>query len=125
MEFKSHISFIYYKNLEKAVEFYEDVFGWEKTVDQGFAKIYKITDGAFLGLVDEVRGYCNWQKEKTVMVTLVTNKPEEVDNWYKIFQEKKVKCLSQPHDVEELNIRCFIAEDPEGYVIEIQNFLGK
>ena len=124
MQFASHITFIYYKDLKKAVEFYEDVFGWEITTDQGWAKIYKITDGAFLGLVDEKRGYFDWQKDKTVMLTLVTTTPEEVDKWYNVFQEKKVNCLSEPHDVEEINIRCFIAEDPEGYVIEIQHFLN-
>ena len=123
MNFESQISFIYYKDLQKAVEFYEELFGWEKTVDQEWAKIYKITDGAHIGLVDEKRGFLNWQKDKTVMITLVTSKAEEVDEWYTKLQTRNIKCLSKPHNVEELNIRCFLFEDIEGYVIEIQHFL--
>lgn len=123
MNFESQISFTYYKDLQKAVEFYEKLFGWEKTVDQDWAKIYKITNGAHLGLVDEKRGYFNWQKDKTVMITLVTSKAEEVDDWYTKLQSMNIKCLSKPHDVDELNIRCFLFEDTEGYVIEIQHFL--
>ncbi len=123
MSFESQISFIYYKDLKKAVEFYEELFGWEKTVDQDWAKIYKIAEGAHLGLVDEKRGHLNWQKDKTVMITLVTHKVEDVDEWFMKLQTKNVKCLSKPHNVEELNIRCFLFEDTEGYVIEIQHFL--
>ena len=123
MNFESQISFIYYKDLQKAVEFYEELFGWEKTVDQDWAKIYKITNGAHIGLVDEKRGFLNWQKDKTVMITLVTSKAEEVDEWYTKLQTRNIKCLSKPHNVEELNIRCFLFEDIEGYVIEIQHFL--
>lgn len=123
MSFESQISFIYYKDLQKAVEFYEELFGWEKTIDQSWAKVYKITSGAHLGLVDEKRGYFNWQKDKTVMIALNTSKAEEVDEWYSKLQARNVKCLSKPHDVEELKIRCFLFEDTEGYVIEIQHFL--
>jgi len=34
-----------------------------------------------------------------------------------------VKTLNEPHNVEELGLRAFLLEDPEGYVIEIQKFL--
>lgn len=122
MTFNSQISFLYYKNLEKAVEFYEKIFDFKLTFDQGWAKIYQVTDGAFIGLVDEKRGHFNWQREKTVMITLVTKKADEVDNWYKELQKHNVKFLSEPRDIDEISIRCFIFEDPEGYVIEIQYF---
>ncbi|NHJ39781.1 MAG: VOC family protein [Asgard group archaeon] len=125
LKFQSQISFLYYKDLIKASKFYEHIFEFNLIIDQGWAKIYQTTNGAFLGLVDEKRGFFNWQKEKTIMITFVTSSKEEVDEWYIRLQEFNVKFLSEPHDVEEINIRCFIFEDPEGYVIEIQHFLDK
>ncbi|NHK32927.1 MAG: VOC family protein [Asgard group archaeon] len=123
MNFQSQISFIYYKDLKKACKFYESIFNFNLVIDQEWAKIYQVTEGALLGLVDEKRGYFNWQNDKTIMITLVTSSKEEVDVWYNKLQKYNVKFLSEPHDVEEINIRCFIFEDPEGYVIEIQHFL--
>lgn len=99
------------------------VFFFDLAIDQGWAKIYQITEGALLGLVDEKKGYFNWQKDKTVMITFITSSKEEVDEWYKKLKNLKVNFLSEPHDVEEINIRCFIFEDLEGYVIKIQHFL--
>ncbi|NHJ04857.1 MAG: VOC family protein [Candidatus Heimdallarchaeota archaeon] len=122
MVFNSQITFLYYKNLEKAVEFYEKIFDFKLKIDQVWAKIYQVTGGAFIGLVDEKKGHFNWQKEKTVMITLVTKKANEVDNWYKELHKHNVKFLSEPRDIDEIGIRCFIFEDPEGYVIEIQYF---
>ncbi len=121
--FESQISFLYYKDLMNAVDFYEKNFNFRLINDQGWAKIYQTSESAFLGLVDEKRGYFNWQREKTVMITLVTKTPAEVDIWFDKLHKNGVKCLSSPHNVDEIKIRCFLAEDPEGYVIEIQNFL--
>lgn len=123
LSFNSQISFLYYRDLDKAVEFYEKIFDFPLTTDQGWAKIYKITEGAFIGLVDQTRGYFNWEQKKTIMITLVTKTKNEVDQWHSKLKKEKVKLLSEPHDVEELQIRCFLFEDPEGYVIEIQHFL--
>ncbi|MFW9924305.1 MAG: VOC family protein [Candidatus Thorarchaeota archaeon] len=123
MNFESQISFLYYKNLDKAIEFYEKIFSFPLVMDQGWAKIYQIAEGAHLGLVDEKKGFFNWQQEKTVMITLVTANTDDVDKWYQKLQSNNVKFLSQPHNVDEIGIRCFLFEDPEGYVIEIQHFL--
>jgi predicted enzyme related to lactoylglutathione lyase len=120
--FESQITFLYYRDLAQASKFYEDLFSFDLIVDQGWAKIYQITKNASLGLVDETKGYCNWHKEKTVMVTLVCKTADAVDEWFMKANEAGINCLSEPHDVEELGIRCFLLEDPEGYVIEIQYF---
>lgn len=123
MKFESQISFLYYKELKKAAQFYEDIFNFELIVDQGWAKIYRTADGACLGLVDEEKGYLNWQKDKTIMITLVTKNIEDIDKWYEDLTKRNVKCLTKPKNIEEIGIRCFLFEDPEGYVIEIQHFL--
>ena len=114
------ITFLYYKELEKASEFYENIMGFELTVDQGWAKIYRVLDGAYLGVVDERRGYHKASPAKPVMVTLVV---PDVDAWYRYLKEKGVETLNEPHDIEGLGLRAFLLEDPEGYVIEIQKFI--
>jgi len=113
------ITFLYYRDLERAAEFYEEVMGFELAVDQGWAKIYLVTDGAHIGVVDESKGYHKSSPTKPVMVTLVV---PDVDAWYRHIRNMGVVTLSEPHDVAELGLRMFLLEDPEGYVIEIQKF---
>lgn len=113
------ITFLYYRDLEKAAEFYEEVMGFELTIDQGWAKIYRVTDSAYVGVVDERRGYHRASPTKPVMVTLVVS---DVDAWYRYLKDKGVKTFNEPHDIEELGLRAFLLEDPEGYVIEAQKF---
>ena len=113
------ITFLYYNDLEKAASFYEDVMGFELTVNQGWAKIYRVTDGAHIGVVDEKRGYHRAGPAKPVMITLVV---PDVNAWYRYLREKGVETLNEPRDIEELGLRAFLLEDPEGYVIEIQKF---
>lgn len=118
-EVKGLITFLYYNDLERVAEFYGDVMGFEKTVDQGWAKVFKVTDAAHVGLVDGKRGYHRPSPKKPVMVTVVVS---DVDAWYRYLKDKGVKTLSEPKDNAEINIRAFLLEDPEGYVIEIQKF---
>jgi lactoylglutathione lyase len=113
------ITFLYYEDLEGAVRFYEDVMGFEKIVDQGWAKIYRVAGEAHVGLVDGSRGYHRPSPSKPVMITVVV---DNVDAWYRYLRVKGVETLTEPRDHEELGVRAFLLEDPEGYVIEIQKF---
>jgi lactoylglutathione lyase len=119
LEVEGLITFLYYNSLEEAEDFYENVMGFEKTVDQGWAKIFRVRGAAHVGLVDGKRGYHRPSSTKPVMVTVVVS---DVDAWYRYLNDKGVKILSEPKDNAEINIRAFLLEDPEGYVIEIQKF---
>ncbi len=50
------ITFLYYRDLAAATDFYEEVMGFVLAIDQGWSRIYRICEGAHLGLVDEARG---------------------------------------------------------------------
>ena len=93
--------------------------GFELSTDQKWAKIFKIAENAYVGCVDGNVGYHKPADDKPVMLTIVVDDP---DKWYQHFQNKGVKTLNEPHDDKELNLRIFLLEDPEGYVIEIQKF---
>jgi lactoylglutathione lyase len=119
-EIEGLITFLYYKDLPKVARFYEDVLGLELVKDQGFAKIYKVAGQAFLGIVDETRGYHKANPIKPVEITMVVS---DVDAWYDRIRSKGVETINEPHHIEAVNIRAFLLQDPEGYVIEIQKFL--
>jgi lactoylglutathione lyase len=113
------ITFLYYDDLEKAEEFYRDVMGFDLVVDQGWAKILNVAEKAHVGLVDGNVGYHRASPTKPVMITIVV---DDVDQWYEHMQKLGIETLNEPRDNEELSLRMFLLEDPEGYVIEIQKF---
>ena len=113
------ITFLYYEDLEKAEDFYRDVMGFQLVTDQGWAKIFNVAECAHVGLVDGNRGYHKASPTKPVMITVVVH---DVDQWYEHLQKLGVKTLTEPKDSQELGLRMFLLEDPEGYVIEIQKF---
>ena len=113
------ITFLYYNDLGKAVKFYKEVLGLEITVDQGFAKIFKLHNGGHIGLVDGKKGSLKPSKDKPVMVTLLV---PNVDEWFNHLIKKGVETRSPPKDDPDTKTRYFMFQDPEGYVIEIQRF---
>lgn len=113
------ITFFYYDDLERAEKFYSDIMGFELVIDQGWAKIFKVVENAHLGLVDGKRGYHKPNPTKPVMLTVTVS---DVDAWYHHLKKLGVKTINEPKDYQELNIRMFLLQDPEGYVIEIQKF---
>ncbi len=111
------ITFLYYRDLRAAMTFYKDIMGFELVIDQGWSKIYKIAEGAHVGLVDETRGMNKWAPTKPVQLCV---RVEDVDGWYDYARARKLKNLSELFENQALGIRAFVFEDPEGYQIEMQ-----
>ena len=111
------ITFQYYRDLPTAMAFYESVLGFELAIDQGWSKIYRIDGQAHVGLVDEARVMQNWAEDKTVQICL---RVPNVDAWYAWAQSQGVAGMTELRDSEELGIRAFAMNDPEGYQIEVQ-----
>ncbi|NIS72725.1 MAG: VOC family protein [Proteobacteria bacterium] len=120
--FRSQITLLYFRNIEKAYQFYENILGLKLKIDQGYGRIYEVSGNAFLGVIDEKRGFLQAGYGKSVMISLIT---DEVDQWYQTLEEKGVKLLSKPLTKEDIGIRSFLFEDPEGYILEIQKFLDQ
>ncbi|MCX7560657.1 VOC family protein [Sulfitobacter sp. F26204] len=111
------ITFQYYRDLPRAMAFYEDILGLTLAIDQGWSKIYRIDGQAHVGLVDESRGMQNWAEQKTVQLCL---RVPDVDAWYSWAKFREVNGLTEMFDSTELGIRAFAMNDPEGYQIEVQ-----
>jgi catechol 2,3-dioxygenase-like lactoylglutathione lyase family enzyme len=112
------ITFLYYRDLAKAEAFWRDTLGFPLVIDQGFAKIFRVADGAHIGLVDEANGMNKWQAMKCVQICL---RVTDVDRWYEWATERRLDGLSQLFENHEIGIRAFVFLDPEGYQIEIQS----
>ena len=111
------ITFIYFRDLPRAQRFYEDVLGFNLAIDQGWSKIYRIADTACLGLVDETRGSHRASDTKPVQICL---RVPDVDAWHDWVATQDVDGLTDPKTVDELGIRVFVLNDPEGHQIEVQ-----
>ncbi len=112
------ITFFYYRDLPAAMRFYEDVLGLSLAIDQGWCKIYRICPGAHVGLVDETKGMNKWTPDKPVQLCI---RVPDVDDWYAYAQDKGLNNLSKLFVNDEIGIRAFVFNDPEGYQIEMQS----
>lgn len=112
------ITFIYYKDMQKGADFYGGLLGFPLEIDQGkVSKIFRISEGGYLGIVDEAEGMQNWHEDKTVQVCI---RVPNVDEWYEFCRETGMKNLSQLFESSALKIKAFVFDDPEGYQVEIQ-----
>ena len=68
--------FLYYKDLAGAQNFYEQILGFKRVLDYGFATIHQISPTTYIGLVDEARGMHKATEPKTVTLSTIT---EEID----------------------------------------------
>lgn len=110
------VTFLYTRDLAATAEFYETILELPLVLDQGSCRIYETGAGSFLG-------FC--QREETpedplgVIVTLVT---AEVDAWHDYLSEKGIEFEKPPAFYPAYNIyHCFL-RDPNGYLLEIQQF---
>ncbi|MBN2408355.1 MAG: VOC family protein, partial [Candidatus Aminicenantes bacterium] len=116
----ANLVFFYYRDLENAKRFYEDILGLERVLDYGFAVIYRITRTSYLGLVDESRGMHRAPEPKSVTLSFVT---EEIDGWYEYLKSCEVSMHGPVSDATRHATRGFVAFDPEGYFLEFERFL--
>lgn len=112
------ITFIYYKDMQKGVDFYGEVLGFPLEIDQGeVSKIFKICENSYVGIVDEAHGMNKWHEDKTVQICI---RVEDVSSWYEYCKEINIPNLSKLFESQKLKIKAFVFNDPEGYQIEFQ-----
>ncbi|MFQ5689816.1 MAG: VOC family protein [Gemmatimonadota bacterium] len=115
------VTFLYYKDVDAAARFYEEVLGLEKTFDEGWVRIYAVAGRASVGLVDETRGQHRTAADKPVMLSIVT---DEIDAWYEHMVDSGAPVLSELRESANAPIRSFVVEDPGGYTVEFFQWLS-
>ena len=116
---QANMIFFYYKDLEKAKDFYGKILGFRPVLDYGFAKAYQISHTTFLCLVDETKGMHKTSEPKTVTLSFITR---DVDAWYKYLKSQGVKMHSPLKGPSNRPYRGFVAYDCEGYFLEFETF---
>jgi len=114
------ITWLYYRHLPPAMKFYEEVMGFKMTVDQGWSKIYKVSEDGYLGLVDGAHGHHKANNIKPVIFCLNVN---DAEAWYKKVTNAGGEIAETLQESQSLKVRGFMFKDPEGYVVEIQQSL--
>ena len=111
------VTFLYTRDLATTAAFYETVLELPLVLDQGSCRIYETGAGSFLGFCQRAEAPAD---PAGVIVTLVT---AEVDDWYDFLSGRGVSFEKPPAHNPAYNIyHCFL-RDPNGYLLEIQQFL--
>ncbi|MEO3475994.1 VOC family protein [Roseomonas sp. CAU 1739] len=115
--YEQSITFLYTDDLERHAAFYRDVMGLKLVLEQSVAKIFQWTPTSFLGVCDkEGRPRGN----KGIMLTFLV---EDAQATYDRLLERGV-VFDEPLEARGgYNLRSAFFRDPEGYVLEIQEFM--
>ena len=119
--FHSSITWLYYKDILSMQRFYEEVLGLEIVADQGWTKIYKVTNTGYVGLVDERRGMHQFTEDKGVTVSFIL---DDLESWFDYVSEHQpFELRSTEMGIEPENrYQAFVGYDPEGYYLEFDTF---
>ena len=118
---KATVLWLYYADMVAIQEFYEQKFGLELTVDQGWTKIYQTSAAGYIGLVDGERGMRDATEDKAVTVSFFT---DDIRGWFDYARDEEAFEL-RSEAVSEADDRflAFVGYDPEGYFLEFDTFL--
>ncbi|TRO47998.1 VOC family protein [Candidatus Bathyarchaeota archaeon] len=119
-EIEGQITFTYYNDLEAAAEFYGDVMGFELVIDVGFAKVYRVYGETHVGIVDGNLGSIKAAEEKPVMISFIV---DDIESWHGYLKERGVDVFQPPKEAAYLKMKTMLFRDPEGYVLEVLEFL--
>lgn len=117
--FQANNLFLYYKDLERAVEFYSKTLGMELVADYGMAYILRMCSDSYLILVDADKGMHTAEEPKTVALALLT---DNLDKWYTYLKSQEVRIKYEYQPKEGSAHDGFVVVDPEGYLLEFEQF---
>ena len=111
------ISWVYTQDLDSTTKFYADGLGLKCIREEDGARIFETVANAAIGV-------CTAFAERVVepkggIISLVCN---DVDARYRRLVDKAVTIAGPPHRLERFGIYTFFVTDPNGYIIEFQQF---
>jgi catechol 2,3-dioxygenase-like lactoylglutathione lyase family enzyme len=114
--FDQFVTFIIVEDLERSSAFYADKLNLALVLDQGACRIYRAAPNSFLGI-------CSHRpppaERDGVILTLVS---DDVDGWYEHLKRFDLDFEKTPQLYERFNIYHLFVRDPDGYLVEIQQF---
>jgi len=117
------ITFLRYEDMSVGEGFYGKALGLALVDDQDWAKVYRISPGAYVGLVSARKRLLEKPVGRGVLLSITVKTREDVDRWFeKLRETPDVELLNSPGMVESLPVYSFFFIDPGGYQLEIQAF---
>ena len=113
------ISWVYTEDLEATACFYAEVLGFDCCREETNARIFDVGCGASIGV-------CEAFADRVVeprggMISIVT---DDVDAWYSKLKSAGTSIDAPPRHLEQFGIYTFFVNDPNGYIIEFQQFVS-
>jgi catechol 2,3-dioxygenase-like lactoylglutathione lyase family enzyme len=119
--FYGAVTWTYYQDMLEAEKFYEEIMGLRLIVDQGWTKVYQVSETGYIGLVDERRGMHTFSESKAVNVSFLLG---DVSGWFDYVKKNRSFPLRQ--DSLEIGpegkYKGFVGFDPGGYFLEFDQF---
>ena len=112
------ITWIYTDDLEESADFYGNILALELAVDEGTARVYRVSGMSFVGV-------CQAWGDREILPagTCLTFVTDEVDQWFQYLTDRGVPMDGEPHELPQSGIYACFARDPSGYRIEFQRYL--
>ena len=109
------ITFLYVTDLEASHAFYSKALGLSLSVDQGDCRIYRINEGAFLGV-------CRRPDRMNVGGMILTIVTDDVEGAHARMLAAGATVDGEPEHSDRYRITHAFYRDPDGHVIEVQRF---
>jgi catechol 2,3-dioxygenase-like lactoylglutathione lyase family enzyme len=117
----SQITFLYTDDLAQMAQFYGDVIGLSLKLDQGTCRIYQVAADSYFGFCQRSASTPpSQQQQSQVILTIVTH---NVDKWHQYLAEHDIRPDNPPTISSEYGIYHFFVRDPDGHLLEVQQFL--
>jgi catechol 2,3-dioxygenase-like lactoylglutathione lyase family enzyme len=109
------ITFLMVADLERTDRFYSGLLGMPLVLDQGSCRIFAAGGTAYLG-------FCERPDQVSVEGVIVTLVSPDVDAWHDRLVAAGVPVEKAPTYYEEYLVYHAFYRDPDGYLVEIQEF---
>ena len=110
--------FLYYRDIEKAKHFYRETLGLKEQRESDHVWQYWVTPDSMIGLVADGHGYLPASDTKPVMPAIHLAPDEDIEKFFNYLKGKGVKMLDEGVRTFMTDAMVFLAEDPEGHVLE-------
>ncbi len=114
--FDQQVTFVYTRDLDGTAAWYADMLGLPLVLDQGACRIFRATAHSFIGVCSRPNRIV---EPRGVVLTLVTS---DVDGWHERLSAAGAEIEAPPRLSPEFNVYAFFVRDPNGYVLEVQEF---
>lgn len=114
---RQSITFLYTDDLDRLARFYAEVLGLEQVVDQGDCRIFRVSPSGFVGVCDRR------DRPRGTDGVLLSFVVADVDAMHRHLAAKGIVFDAPPTIGAGGTIRSAFFRDPQGYRLEIQEFL--